>query len=138
MPTVVTILGYAGLMPFITLATLSIVLSDNGLFIDFLALYTFGIFTFLCGAWWPTTDMQTAKLWRIVLSNLLFLTAFFVYLLMPNQWLALGACLFILIWVIERFSSLIPTLPHAYLRLRSVLTITASLSMITSYIFGAA
>ena len=79
MPTVVKFLGYAGLIPFISLASLSIVLTDNALFIDFLTLYSFGIFTFLCGAWWPTTDMQNAKFWRVVLSNLLFLTAFFVF-----------------------------------------------------------
>lgn len=138
MPTVVKFLGYAGLIPFISLATLSIVLTENALFIDFLTLYSFGIFTFLCGAWWPTTDIQNAKFWRVVLSNLLFLTAFFVFLLMPNQWLAIGACLYILIWGIEQFSSLIPTLPHTYRRLRTVLTITASISMITSYLFGVA
>jgi hypothetical protein len=137
MPTVVKILGYAGLIPFISLAVLSILLTDNGLFINFLTLYSFGIFTFLCGAWWPTIDMQNAKFWRIVLSNLLFLTAFFVFLLVPNQWLAIGACLYILIWGVEQFSSLIPTLPHTYRRLRTVLTITASLSMTISYLFGA-
>ena len=138
MPTVVKFLGYAGLIPFISLASLSIVLTDNALFIDFLTLYSFDIFTFLCGAWWPTTDMQNAKFWRVVLSNLLFLTAFFVFLLMPNQWLVTGACLYILIWGIEQFSSLIPTLPHTYRRLRTFLTIIASLSMITSYLFGVA
>ena len=137
MPPTIKILGYAGLLPFITLAIVSIVLSENLLVRDALALYSFGIFTFLCGAWWPTTDMQNAKFWRIVLSNVLFLTAFFSFLLLPHQWLAIGACLFNLIWAIERFSSLIPPPPNTYSRLRAILTMTASLSMITSYLFGA-
>jgi len=137
MPFSIKILGYAGLIPFISLAVLSCILTDNGLVIDSLKLYTFGIFAFLCGAWWPTTDMQNAKFWRIVLSNMLFLTAFFTFLLIPEQWLAIGAGLFILIWALEQFSSLIPKTSHAYSHLRMVLTIVASLSMMTTYLFGA-
>lgn len=138
MPHIVKLLGYAGLIPFITLAVLSILLTDNQLFINALCLYSFGIFTFLCGAWWPTADMQDAKFWRIVLSNILFLTAFFIFLLLPSQWLALGAFLFILIWAIERFSDLIPKISDAYSKMRTVLSVVAGLSMLTTYIFGAA
>jgi apolipoprotein N-acyltransferase len=138
MPSTIKILGYAGLIPFFGLAVLSLTLNDNTLVIDSLSLYAFGIFTFLCGAWWPTTDMQNAKFWRIVLSNVLFLTAFFVFLLLSNQWLAIGALLFILVWVIERFSSLIPQLCPSYSKMRTILTFVASLSMITTYLFGAA
>jgi apolipoprotein N-acyltransferase len=65
MPISIKILGYAGLIPFISLAVLSSVLTDNSLAIASLALYAFGIFTFLCGAWWPTADMHDAKFWRI-------------------------------------------------------------------------
>jgi hypothetical protein len=82
--------------------------------------------------------MQNAKLWRVVLSNVLFLTAFFVFLLLSNQWLAIGALLFIVVWAIERFSSLIPQLSPSYSKMRTVLTFVASLSMITTYLFGAA
>jgi hypothetical protein len=137
MPSTIKILGYAGLIPFFGLAVLSLTLNDNTLVIDSLSLYAFGIFTFLCGAWWPTTDMQNAKFWRIVLSNVLFLTAFFVFLLLSNQWLAIGSLLFILIWAIERFSSLIPQHSLSYSTMRTVLTFVASLSMITTYLFGA-
>ncbi|AGH45436.1 DUF3429 domain-containing protein [Paraglaciecola psychrophila] len=137
MPSTIKILGYAGLIPFFGLAVLSLTLNDNTLVIDSLSLYAFGIFTFLCGAWWPTTDMQNAKFWRIVLSNFLFLTAFFVFLLLSNQWLAIGSLLFILIWAIERFSSLIPQHSLSYSKMRTVLTFVASLSMITTYLFGA-
>ena len=138
MPPTIKILGYAGLIPFFGLAVLSIVLSDNILVIDSLALYAFGIFTFLCGAWWPTADMQDAKFWRIVLSNVLFLTAFFAFLLLPNQWLAIGSVLFILIWAMERFSSLIPKASPAYSKMRMILTLVASISMLITYLFGAA
>ncbi|MFT6344165.1 MAG: hypothetical protein ACJAWQ_001236 [Paraglaciecola sp.] len=137
MPLSIKILGYAGLVPFITLAVLSSVLTDNSVVVDSLALYAFGIFTFLCGAWWPTADMHDAKFWRIILSNILFLIAFFTFLLLPEQWLAIGAGLFILIWAIEHFGSLIPQTPHTYGLLRMVLTIIASLSMMTTYLFGA-
>jgi hypothetical protein len=138
MPTTIKILGYAGLIPFFGLAIVSLTLNDNILVIDSLSLYAFGIFTFLCGAWWPTTDMQNAKFWRIVLSNVLFLSAFFVFLLLSNQWLPIGALLFILVWAIERFSSLIPQLSPSYSKMRTVLTFVASLSMIITYLFGAA
>jgi hypothetical protein len=138
MPLIIRFLGYAGLIPFLGLAILSVVLTDNVLVMDSLALYAFGIFTFLCGAWWPTTDMQNAKFWRIVLSNVLFLSAFFVFLLLSNQWLPIGALLFILVWAIERFSSLIPQLSPSYSKMRTVLTFVASLSMIITYLFGAA
>jgi hypothetical protein len=138
MPSTIKILGYAGLIPFFGLAILSLTLNDNLLIIDSLSLYAFGIFTFLCGAWWPTTDMQKAKFWRVVLSNVLFLTAFFVFLLLSNQWLVIGALLFIVVWAIERFSSLIPQLSPSYSKMRTVLTFVASLSMITTYLFGAA
>ena len=138
MPPTIKILGYAGLIPFFGLAVLSIVLSDNILVIDSLALYAFGIFTFLCGAWWPTADMQDAKFWRIVLSNVLFLTAFFAFLLLPNQWLAIGPVLFILIWAMERFSTLIPKASAAYSKMRMILTLVASISMLITYLFGAA
>ena len=137
MPPVVRILGYAGLIPFIILAILSIMVIDNGLAKDALALYAFGIFTFLCGAWWPNADMQDAKFWRIVLSNILFLTAFFAFLLLPHQWLVIGAVLFMLIWAIEHFSALIPETSHAYTKMRTVLSFVASLSMLTTYTFGA-
>ena len=138
MPPTIKILGYAGLIPFFGLAVLSIVLSDNILVIDSLALYAFGIFTFLCGAWWPTADMQDAKFWRIVLSNVLFLTAFFAFLLLPNQWLAIGSVLFIIIWAMERFSSLIPKASAAYSKMRMILTLVASISMLITYLLGAA
>ncbi|MGK0268458.1 MAG: hypothetical protein ACI8Y3_001075 [Paraglaciecola sp.] len=136
MPISIKILGYAGLIPFISLAVLSSVLTDNSLAIASLALYAFGIFTFLCGAWWPTADMHDAKFWRIVLSNILFLIAFFTFLLLPDQWLAIGAGLFILVWAIERFSTLIPKTSDTYSQLRMILTIVASLSMITTYLSG--
>jgi hypothetical protein len=136
MPISINILGYAGLIPFISLAVLSSVLTDNSLAIASLALYAFGIFTFLCGAWWPTADMHDAKFWRIVLSNILFLIAFFTFLLLPDQWLAIGAGLFILVWAIERFSTLIPKTSDTYSQLRMILTIVASLSMITTYLSG--
>jgi apolipoprotein N-acyltransferase len=138
MPPTIKILGYAGLIPFICLPVLSIAIGDKGQMEDALALYAFGIFTFLCGSWWPTADLQVAKFWRIVLSNILFLTAFFIFLLLPNQWLAIAPVLFILIWAIERFSSVIPETSHAYKDMRTVLSVVASLSMIITYVFGAA
>jgi hypothetical protein len=138
MPPVVKILGYAGLIPFIGLALLSIMVINNELLVHALALYSFGIFTFLCGAWWPTADMQQAKFWRIILSNVLFLTAFFTFLLLPNQWLAIAAFLFIFIWVIERFGSLVPEMSNAYIKMRTVLSFVASVSLLTAYAFGVA
>jgi hypothetical protein len=137
MSPTIKVLGYAGLIPFIGLAVLSIMLTDSKTVIDALALYAFGIFTFLCGAWWPTADMQYAQFWRVVLSNVLFLTAFFSFLLLPHQWLAIGAGLFILIWAIERFSGLLPKYSLAYKKMRTVLSVVASVCMITVYIYEA-
>jgi hypothetical protein len=137
MSSTIKVLGYAGLIPFIGLAVLSIMLTDSKTVIDALALYAFGIFTFLCGAWWPTADMQYAKFWRVVLSNVLFLSAFFSFLLLPHQWLAIGAGLFILIWAIERFSGLLPKYSLAYKKMRTVVSVVASVCMITTYIYEA-
>jgi hypothetical protein len=137
MPPIVKILGYAGLLPFISLAFVSILLTNNTWVIDALALYAFGIFTFLCGAWWPTADMQDAKFWPIVLSNVLFLIGFFIFLLLPHQWLAIGAGLFIFIWAVERFSGLIPEASLAYKKMRTVLSVVASVCMMITYITGA-
>jgi hypothetical protein len=138
MPPVVKTLGYVGLIPFIGLTFLSTMMKHNALIENALALYAFGIFSFLCGAWWPTTDMQDAKFWRVVLSNILFLTAFFGFLLLPNQWLAIGAALFIIIWAIEHFSSLLPEVSYSYKKMRTVLSVVASLCMLTTYVFGTA
>ncbi|WP_293752234.1 DUF3429 domain-containing protein [uncultured Paraglaciecola sp.] len=138
MPPVVKTLGYVGLIPFIGLTFLSTMMKHNALIENALALYAFGIFSFLCGAWWPTTDMQDAKFWRVVLSNILFLTAFFGFLLLPNHWLAIGAALFIIIWAIEHFSSLLPEVSYSYKKMRTVLSVVASLSMLTTYVFGTA
>jgi hypothetical protein len=137
MPPVIKILGYSGLIPFIGFAILSILLTDNVLVVDAMALYAFGIFTFLCGAWWPTADMQGAKFWRILLSNVLFLTAFFAFLLLTNQWLIIGAVLYIVIWAIEQFSSFIPKASPPYSKMRTILTVVACVSMLITYLFGA-
>lgn len=132
------LLGYAGLLPFIALAALSIIVKENTSIIATLSLYSFGIFTFLCGAWWPTVDMQQAKFWRILLSNIFFLMAFFSYLLIPENWLAIGAGLFIVMWAIERFSALVPKPNLDYLTMRAILTSVASISMLISYIWSGA
>ena len=138
MPTIVKILGYMGLLPFIGLAVLSIIVNDNSFLVSALCIYAFGIFTFLCGAWWPTADMQQAKFWRVLLSNVFFLLAFFSYLFVPELWLVIGAGLFIMLWAIERFSSLLPKPSKEYFRMRLNLTMVASLSMLSSYIWGVA
>ena len=138
MPAIMKLLGYAGLLPFIALAALSIIVKENTSIIATLSLYSFGIFTFLCGAWWPTVDMQQAKFWRILLSNIFFLMAFFSYLLIPENWLAIGAGLFIVMWAIERFSALVPKPNLDYLTMRAILTSVASISMLISYIWSGA
>lgn len=138
MPAIMKLLGYAGLLPFIALAALSIMVKQNTSIIAAQALYSFGIFTFLCGAWWPTVDMQQAKFWRILLSNIFFLLAFFSYLFIAEHWLAIGAGLFIVLWAIERFSALVPKLNLHYLTMRATLSIVASISMLISYIWSGA
>lgn len=133
MPVTLKALGYAGLIPFIGLTLLSIVMVESRMYEDALALYGFGIFTFLCGAWWPATDMQHAKPGPMILSNGLFLVGFFSYLFVPGHWLALGALLLTLLWCIERYSGLIPQAPKAYTNMRATLTVVASLSMLTTF-----
>ena len=136
MPALMLILGYAGLLPFVVLAGFVIALpeSDNArLALD---LYAFGIISFLCGAWWPVADMQQAAFWRILLSNVIFLAAFFAIVLVRDVWLPIAAALLVIILAIEQFSTILPTVSAHYRRMRTVLTAVASLSLLAAYVFG--
>ena len=136
MPPIVKLLGYAGLLPFVGLALATLIYAGNNLFVDALKLYSFGIFAFMCGAWWPSQDIQHAKFWRTVLSNLFFLVAFFTYLFFAELWLPVGAGLFMLLWSIEHFTALVPNSTAAYRKFRFVLSLIASLSMLSPSLFS--
>jgi hypothetical protein len=138
MRPIVKLLGYAGLLPFIGLAITSLIFAQNSLSVEALSLYSFGIFAFLCGAWWPAQDMQQANFWRIVLSNVFFLMAFFSYIFLSELWLLIGAGLFIMLWGIESFSLLLPKSSKEYFSMRANLTTIASLSMFITYTWGVA
>lgn len=136
MPALIPILGYAGLIPFVALTGLTIMLPHSDTASFALDLYAFGIIVFLCGAWWPTADMHNASLWRIVLSNVLFLVAFFALVFMQAVWLLVATALLLVILGIELFTSLLPPVPAQYRRMRIVLTVIASLSLLAAFASG--
>ena len=128
-------LGYLGLIPFVALSVMCFFelspykLEPKGI----LEIYSFGIFTFLCGTLWPKNgiDMQNYK---SLLSNGLFLIAFFCFVFAPGHWLLIAGFLFIAIYLFEIRTKALEKLNESYKKLRRNLTIVASLSVFLAYI----
>ena len=91
-------LGYLGLIPFVALSAISIY--EFYYFQDeakkALELYSFGIFAFLCGTLWPRRCVDTQG-YKSLVSNILFLTAFFSFVALPDHFLFISGCLFIVL-----------------------------------------
>lgn len=127
----VYLLGYAGLIPFLALA--SLVWFDDYLpqfyLLQAFHLYSIMILVFLCGSWWGFAFAESvSSRWRglmLSLSNGLFLLllAGMWLLLMNNRWitglLALG---YIVFYAIEYISRSLP-IGSDYRRMRLILTV---------------
>lgn len=127
-------LGFAGLIPFVIPAiALSLNFDNSELALRIVDAYAFGIICFLCGSWWGMA-LHYGNRGALLLSNVLLLTAFFVYSF-GIQWWALTACLLLIgLLVIELNTSIVPMLSKHYRNMRTVLTLAASCSMLVIHL----
>ena len=130
----VFLLGYAGLVPFVVPAIAAALGFEHALLSTTLIEgYAFGILSFLCGSWWGMA-LQHGNRGALLLSNLLFLAAFFVFVF-AGSWRALTASLLLLLlFALECSGRLLPPIAPGYRRLRAVLTLISSASMLLLHV----
>ena len=120
------VMGLAGLglTPYVG-ALLAIALgpvSIQGIVVNLLADYSFGIIAFLLGAWWGLTLIRRLPL-VLYFSNALFLLALFCHSLLPAAaWFMVAATLMMVIWWAEGVHPLFRPQPRYYRHLRGLLS----------------
>ena len=123
-------LGASGLLPFLGLpVAMAIDPHHQVLWAQTLAAYSLGIVCFLLGTWWGLAliRLHTSAL---LMSNGLFLVTLVSYVLQDLQtFFMVSALLFLALLLIERRHALFRPQPAYYARLRIVLSVTASLSL---------
>ena len=127
-------LGFAGLLPFVIPALiLALNLTHSVLVLQIVNAYAFGIVCFLCGTWWGMT-LKDGNRQVLLLSNFLFLVAFFVFCFFAHWW-ALAACVLLAgLFIIERNSAIVPQIPDYYRKMRALLTLVAGGSMLVVHL----
>ena len=134
--SIIIVLGYAGLIPFVIPAVL--VATSSGytdLAIVIAETYAFGIICFLTGSWWGTASRADSRS-VILLSNIYFVTAFLIMFLTPAWWSFAASILLVGIFALEQIDSLFPSLPHYYRKMRSILTLISGSSMLIIHFAG--
>jgi hypothetical protein len=126
-----TWLGWGGLLPFFGLpVAMAIYPSHQALCAQTLAAYSLGIICFLLGTWWGLTLIRRHTS-ALLMSNGFFLVTFASYILHDLQtFFMTSALLFIVLLLIERRHALFREQPVYYARLRALLSVTASLSLV--------
>jgi len=133
--TIYRMLGYAGLIPFVIPAYLVVTGSAHtNLSVTIAGAYAFGIICFLTGSWWGM-GLTSAHRAPLLLSNLYFLVAFFIFLFALPWWPLASAVLLIGIFVAELNRLLFPEFPGLYRKMRTTLTLVASISMLAVHLF---
>jgi len=138
-PSTALLLGFAGLIPFITSAVASVLL-DAPLKIKasfVLAAYGAVILSFLGGVKWGVAlnDKLVVKQWRpLVMSVLPSIVAWFSLLLPPQFSLSVLAIAFLSQYYLDNQSVLQGTVPVWYGRLRLYLTTGAVLSLLLALV----
>ncbi len=130
---VATILGRAGLVPFIAAPILLLALPRQGaLTCAILADYAFGIIAFLQGIWWGL-GLIRRNAPALLASNALFLAAFAGHTLLPDSlFLVLAAMLLCITLAAERTQALFRPQPAYYAALRLQLTAVATIGLLVS------
>ncbi len=127
---VINTLGYAGLIPFVVPALLIVSGSTHAMLLtELIEAYAFGIICFLTGSWWGM-GLKPGKRITLMLSNFYFLIAFFIYVFAPGVWMPMAAIILLCIFMTERISTLFPGFVSGYHRMRAMLTLVASASVI--------
>ena len=129
-------LGYAGLVPFAVPAALLLTGSAHADLASTIASgYALAILCFLCGSWWGMAQ-ATALRGTLLLSNAYLLLALALYLFAAEWWALAAALLLVGAWLCEQNSTLFPAYPGEYRRLRTILTLGASVSMAVLHLNG--
>ena len=129
--TIIKALGYAGLIPFVTAAiAVASGIGDPDLVMLMIETYAFGIICFLTGSWWGMCA-DSGNRTVVILSNGYFLVAFAMLLLAQPWWPLAASILLIGIFGLETNKVLFPSLSVDYRRLRAILTLVSSISMLT-------
>lgn len=135
---ITSLLGFAGLIPFVIPALLVVSATEYAeLSMTIAGAYAFGIISFLCGSWWGMAlNNDSAKV--LLFSNLYFLTALLIFLLASRWWPLAAAILLMSILFAEQNSTLFPRFPASYRKMRVLLTLVACASMLTLHLAGPA
>ena len=129
MPNLFKFLGYAGLVPFFVPAIMLLTGSEHSaMAAAFADTYAFGIVSFLTGTWWGVSLNAGSRV-PLLLSNLLFLLALALFVLVPAWWAFAAAALLALLFFVEIGPKIFPPFPLGYRTMRAALTLGASGSM---------
>jgi hypothetical protein len=129
-----TLLGFAGLIPFVVPAALVALDSEwASLARQIGEVYAFGIISFLCGSWWGM-GLEREKGKPLLLSNLYFLVALFIFVFAIQWWSLSAAILLMSLFLGENSSTLFPEISPRYRKMRAILTLVASLAMLTLHL----
>lgn len=134
LPTVATLLGRAGLLPFVAapLALATLGEEHRALVSGLLADYAFGIIAFLPGIWWGLALVRR-RAPVLLMSNAIFLGALAGKWILPDgKFLPFAAALLGLMLLVERSHTLFRPQPAYYARLRIELTVVAGLALLVS------
>ena len=123
-------LGLAGLIPFVVPALVLVLHQEQSALAQHIVnVYAFGIICFLCGTWWGMA-LREGNRRALLLSNLIFLIAFFGFFILPNWWALMACLLLVSLFIIELNTSIIPAFSSDYRTLRATLTLVAGASML--------
>ena len=131
-----SLLGFAGLLPFVVPALLVVLQTRWApLALDIGHAYAFGIISFLCGSWWGMgLERDDGK--PLLLSNLYFLVALFIFVFAAQWWSLAAAILLMGLFFAENSSTLFPEIRSGYRKMRAILSLVASLSMLSLHLAG--
>ncbi|TDG15973.1 DUF3429 family protein [Seongchinamella unica] len=132
-PAAASGLGRLGLIPFIALTAGAVLCARHrDLFETALAAYSFGILSFLLGAWWGLALIKRHAS-TLLISNVIFLVVFFSYFLLTTRaYLATSALMFLVLLVVEHRHPMFRPQPAYYARMRVQLSLTAALALLLS------
>ena len=128
------LLGYAGLIPFVVPALAVVIDSQySNLALRIVEAYAFGIISFLTGSWWGMALTQDSGK-ALLLSNLYFLVGLLIFVFALQWWALAAAILLMSIYFAEQTSPFFTDLEGRYRRMRGILTMVASASMLTLHL----
>lgn len=129
-------LGFAGLIPFVLPAAMTLTASaHSGLAGSIAGSYALAIICFLSGSWWGMAQRSAVRT-TLLLSNAYLLLALALYLFIPGWWALAAALLLAGAWLCEQSRALFPHYTSEYRRMRAILTLVAAASMAVIHFAG--